>query len=497
MNHPRSPFPLLAIPYIALAMQMAGGQTSNAPDGYVVETIPLPPGEQIGVGGLAFQPDGSLLISSREGQVWRYHEGDFSLFADGLHEALGLHVDQDTGAVWVMQRPELTKLVDEDADGRADLYQTVNATWGLTDNYHEYAFGPVRDSSGAFYGALNTSLSWRGWAGSFQWDVSRVHDSRMGRARRFGGWIFQITPDGQFVPFASGVRSPAGLGINRHDELFYTDNQGDWNGSSTLQHVVKGRFHGHPSSLMDDPEYREKDLSDLPVSYYEQLRHPPAVFFVHGDLANSPGEPTFNETGGRFGSWYEDQVFVGDQSKSVLMRVDLEKINGEYQGSVYPFVQPMQSGIVRNVFDKSGRLWVGQTGRGWRSIGDELFGLQTVRWDGVTVPYEIRWIRLAKEGFQMRFTSPLDPAKLLNPQDFKVHSWRYLYRPEYGSPKEEYREEAIESLRLSEDGYTATMDLSLQTGRVYQFKVGAESKDGRTLVNDVGWYTLNWLPEIR
>lgn len=179
------------------------------------------------------------------------------------------------------------------------------------------------------------------------------------------------------------------------------------------------------------------------------------------------------------------------------MRVDLEKVNGEYQGSVYPFIQPMQSGIVRNVFDREGKLWIGQTGRGWRSVGDELFGLQTVHWDGVTTPFEIRWIRLASTGFEIRFTSPLDPAQVLNPEAFRVHSWRYLYRPEYGSPKEDYRPETIGGYRLSEDGYTVNLDASLETGRVYQFRVDTPSKDGRALVNDIGWYTLNWLPGIR
>ena len=103
-----------------------------------------------------------------------------------------------------MQRPELTKLIDEDGDGKADVYQTVNADWGLSDNYHEYAFGPVRDEEGNFYGTLNTTLSWPGWAKSDRWDIGRVHDSKMGRAAPYRGWCFQITPAGKFVPYASG-----------------------------------------------------------------------------------------------------------------------------------------------------------------------------------------------------------------------------------------------------------------------------------------------------
>ena len=113
---------------------------------------------------------------------------------------------------WV-EKVEARVGVDTNKDGKADLYQTVNAGWGLTDNYHEYTFGPVRDSKGNFYGTLNTSLSWPGWAGSDKWDKARVHDSKMGRAAKYRGWSFQITPQGKFVPYSMGMRSPAGIGI--------------------------------------------------------------------------------------------------------------------------------------------------------------------------------------------------------------------------------------------------------------------------------------------
>ena len=472
-------------------------ETSNAaahaPAGYIVETLEIPEGVTLGVGGLAFAPDDALFVTSREGQVWRLKDDQWSLFADGLHEVLGIYIDPVTSEVWVMQRPELTKLIDEDGDGSADVFRTVNADWGLTDNYHEYAFGIVRDSGGNFYGTLNTSLSWKGWAGSSKWDVGRVHDGKMGRATKYRGWSFQITPDGRFVPWSSGMRSPAGIGMNRHEEIFYTDNQGDWNGSSTLQHVVKGRFHGHPSSLMDHPDFQGKDLNAIPVETYDELRTPPAVFFIHGDLANSPGEPVFNETGGQFGP-FEDQVFVGDQSRSNLMRIYLEKVQGEYQGAIFNFIDPMQTGIVRNQFDKNGVLYVGQTGRGWRSVGGEIFGLQTVRWDRRTTPVEMHSIRLTTTGFEIRFTQPMDETLLRDVNQFSIQHWKYLYRPEYGSPKADKTKVTPANVKVSHDGMRVRFDVPLLTGRVYEFKaLGMKSKSGGDLTNPIGWYTLNHL----
>jgi hypothetical protein len=466
---------------------------SNIPAGYVVETVEIPEGITLGVGGIAFAPDGAVFLTSREGQVWRLQDEKWSLFADGLHEVLGIYIDPVTSEIWVMQRPELTKLIDEDGDGAADVFRTINAEWGLTDNYHEYAFGMVRDSEGNFYGTLNTSLSWVGWAGSSKWDVGRVHDGKMGRAARYRGWSFQITPDGRFVPWSSGMRSPAGIGMNKMEEIFYTDNQGDWNGSSTLQHVVKGRFHGHPSSLMDHPDFQGQDLNAISVDAYRELRTPPAVFFIHGDLANSPGEPVFNETGGQFGP-FEDQIFVGDQTRSNLMRIYLEKVQGAYQGAIFNFIDPMQSGIVRNQFDKNGVLYVGQTGRGWRSVGDQIFGLQKVRWDRRTTPVEMQSIRLTTTGFEIRFTQPMDEALLKDPESFSIRHWHYLYRPEYGSPKADLTQVEPSNIQVTHHGMGVRFELPLLTGKVYEFKLnGMRSESGADLTNPIGWYTLNRL----
>lgn len=468
---------------------------AKVPPGYTVQTINIPPNITLGVGGLAFLPSGDLLISSREGEVWRHNpaKGTWTLFADGLHEALGLYVDPRTSEVWVMQRPELTKLVDEDGDGRADLYQTVNADWGLTDNYHEYAFGPVRDAEGNFYGTLNTSLSWPGWAGSDRWDVGRVHDSKMGRAAPYRGWCFKITPKGEFVPWSSGMRSPCGLGMNRLGEIFYTDNQGDWNGSSSLQQVVKGRFHGHPSSLMDHPDFKGRDLNKIPVSDYEKLRTPPAVWFVHGDLANSPGQPVFDETGGLFGP-FQDQIFVGDQTRANLMRIQLDKVDGEYQGAIFNFIDPVYSGVVRNVFGPDGALWIGETGRGWTSIGGKMFGLEKVVWDGHTVPFEMHSIRVTPTGFRVRFTVPVDASVAGLASSYQVRRWHYLYRPEYGSPKADETEVAVVRAEVEPDGQTVRLELPLKTGHVFQIGApGVRSAKGESMTHDVGWYTLNRL----
>lgn len=483
---------------ILLASALLLAKSSAAPKlpaGYSVETIEIPPQITLGVGGLAFTPKGDLLICTREGEVWRYRAGNWSLFASGLHEALGLYVDPKTSEVWVMQRPELTKLIDEDGDGKADVYQTVNADWGLADNYHEYAFGPVRDKDGNFYGTLNTTLSWVGWAKSDRWDIGRVHDSKMGRDVPFRGWCFQITPQGKFVPYAAGLRSPAGITINSRNEIFYTDNQGDWNCTSTLYQMVKGRFYGHPSSLADHPNFAGKNLNRISAEEYDHLRTRPAVWLPHQELCSSPGEPVFDETGGKFGP-FKDQVFIGDQTKSNVMRASLERVGGEYQGVVFDFVDPLQCGVIRSRFAPDGSLWVGETGRGWRSVGDKIFGLQRIVWDGKTVPMEMRTVSLTKTGFRIEFTKPVDRTAAGQPGNYKIQHWGYLYQAEYGSPKVGLTELQPTSVKVSSDGLSAELDLPLVKEQVYQLTLrNIAGKDGTPIVNTTGYYTLNRLRE--
>ncbi len=465
-------------------------QPKHLPAGYRVETIATPEGVAFGVGGLDFADDGRLYCSTREGEVWTLDRGRWQRFAEGLHEPLGILVEPKTDRVFVVQRGELTELVDEDGDGDADLFRTVCAGWGLTDNYHEYAFGLVRDTDGNFYGTLNTSLSWPGWAGSDKWDVARVHDGKMGRAARYRGWSFKISPDGTFEPWSCGMRSPAGIGISKDGELFYTDNQGDWVATSGLHAVKKGRFHGHPSSLTDHPDYDGVDLNSIPIEGYAELRTPPAVYFPHGDLANSPGEPVFDGTKGKFGP-FEDQIFCGDQTRSNVFRVVLDEVKGEYQGCAINFADHLQAGIVRARFAADGSLYLGQTGRGWGSRGPVKYGLQRLVWDGATVPFAIHSVRLTKNGFDVRFTSAPDAAKAVLPSSFRVVHWGYHYRPQYGSPKVDRTEVAVRSAKL--DGTIVHLDVPLVPERVYELMVKFDGEGGTTLANRVAWYTLNRL----
>ncbi|OYU99706.1 MAG: hypothetical protein CFE26_25190, partial [Verrucomicrobiales bacterium VVV1] len=123
---------------------------------YAIGKISTPPGVDPQLGGLALLPDGRLAAAFHHGQVAFYDFKTLSwkIFAEGLHEPRGLLLGKD-GSLLVMQRPELTRLRDTDGDGVADRYEALWEDFGMTGNYHEFAFGPVRGPNGKLYVSLN------------------------------------------------------------------------------------------------------------------------------------------------------------------------------------------------------------------------------------------------------------------------------------------------------------------------------------------------------
>src|ERR1700733_3381254 len=107
------------------------GHVQKEEDFYQIITLPIPEDVILEVGGMAFLPNDALAVSTRHGEVWiinnPYMKGGmlprFHLYAQGLHEALGLNYIN--GDLYLTQRSELTRLRDLDGDGEADEYKTI------------------------------------------------------------------------------------------------------------------------------------------------------------------------------------------------------------------------------------------------------------------------------------------------------------------------------------------------------------------------------------
>lgn len=459
-------------------------------DYYALETLSIPKEIALEIGGMDFMADGKLAVCTRSGEVWLIDDlGDkpsYSRFARGLHEPLGLEVHD--GDIYVAQRGEVTRLSDNNGDGKADRYETVYEI-PLTGNYHEYHYGPLFHPDGNLYTTLNV-----GWEGK---GVSKV---------KWRGWMMRYNPEERRLePYAAGMRSPAGFGTNASGDLFVAENQGDWIGSGRITHLEEGDFAGHPASLdwadqADSPvKLRSEQITDEYRTMYAARKELgkglklPAVWFPHGILGISTAAILTDDTEGLFGP-FAGQMLVSDQGQSKIMRVALEQVDGEYQGAVFPFREGFNSGLLRLRFNDSGQLYAGQTARGWAATGGGKFALERLRWTGKT-PFEMYSVRARGDGFDIAFTEPL-LASSVRAQSFDWQSFTYLYHQTYGSPAVDIEEHEVTSAELLPDGKTVRVTLDrMRPGYIYEVKVnGLESTTGQGLLHDFGYYTLNAIP---
>ena len=497
-------------------------KTPQESDYYRITTLPVPEGIKLEGGGVAALPNGKLAIATRRGDVWMVENPTmqggrnprYKKFAMGLHEPLGL--EYKDGSLYTAQRGELTRLTDTDGDGFADEYYTVYA-WPLSAHYHEYSFGPVIAPDGSFFVTANVAFGdeewWRG--------ESRVP---------WRGWTMKITEDGQMKPWATGMRSPAGYGLFE-GELFYSDNQGDWKGSGGIWHVTEGSFAGHPaglkwSSLPESPvnltaeqfyakiDKRQKRAENGRYIKPENIQNeenpdfeyavqelfpemqPPAVVLPHGILGISNSEIVQDLSKGKFGP-FEGQLFVGDQGQSKIMRVVMEKVDGQYQGVAFDFRAGFQSGVMRMDFDSQGNLYVGETNRGWGSAGTTNDGLEYLTWTG-RIPFEMKNVKAMPDGFEVEFTLPVDRTSAEYLDSYFSKSYIYKYHPVYGSPQTNMEELQPKGVRLSEDGLKLRLVYdNLRPYYVHEVVLtGVKAAEtGQGLLHPAFYYTLNRIPE--
>ena len=463
---------------------------ANESDYYEINQIYIPKEISLEVGGLAFNDKGQLGVSTRRGEVWlilnpEKPTSEYIRFAHGLHEPLGLLYHE--GSFFCNQRGELTQLIDENGDDQADIYKTITQ-WDLNGNYHEYSYGPILLPDNQMLVTLN--LGWVGYGES---------------ASKWRGWMLKVSQDGQVTPYATGLRSPAGFGVNADGDVFYTENQGDWVGSGRMTHLELGDFAGNPAGLRWSGEIgspvklKVEDIDDTKnLSLYEYQNEvegvkAPSVWFPHTLMGISTSDINFFSK--KMGP-FEGQMMIGDQGHSKIMRVFQEKVNGVYQGVCFPFREGFASGILRIINNpENDAVYVGQTSRGWGSTGQSSFALERLSWTG-KMPFEIKTIKVHPEGFSLEFTQPIDAASAQRLASYQITDFTYSYHHFYGSDVQNKERRNITEISLSEDGMNVLLKLDqFRKGYIYEIKAsGVLNKLSQPLLHDFGYYTLNEVP---
>ena len=425
------------------------------------------------VSGMEWMEGNKLALCIRKGEVWYYDtkENRYELFASGLHEPLGLLKDGED--LLVAQRTEITRLKDRNKDGIADAYLTESTGWSVSGSYHAYVYGPEVDGKGNKWVTLNLDMGehadnatgWRGWGGI-------------------------IGEDRKFIPMACGMRSPSGLGANLAGDMFFSDQQGTWIPATPIYHLRKGVFYGNQEGLgsMKLPGSPMK-FKPPPqnISYPEAIKQckelvPPAVWLPYNKMGRSATDIEVIDCKGKFGP-FDGQLLIGEFTNSAINRVFLEKVNGQYQGACFPFMDGFPSAVLRLKFSPNGTLFVGMSNRGWSSLGNKSYGLQKVNFTG-KVSLAIKEIRATPTGFDLELTKTVP-----NDINLKLSSFTYRYSRSYGGPEINKKSHKAEVLKNATKPSTFSIQVDeLRQYYVYEFEV--EYPSAQTMK---GYYTLNSL----
>lgn len=464
-------------------------------DYYRIDTVMAPESIALEVGGILPLDDSSIMVCNRRGEVWTIadpwsEKPTFTLSLTGLQEPLGLLAPEGVGKgkpIYVAQRGELSRLVDDDWDRHIDRVETAGQGWDLSGSYHEYCFGPARDKNGDLWITLNIPFG----------------DEPFG-PKDWRGWAVRITPDGNLHFECAGLRSPCGIGASPDGEVFYTDNQGEWCPTNKLAVLKRGDFHGHPHGI--GSAKRAESGVEHPGAIPDGILMPeaaqsiphlrlPAVWFPYDKVGKSAAGFQWDLTKGKFGP-FEGQIFMGDQHHAAIYRISLEEVAGQWQGAVYPFRSGFQCGIVRVAFLPDGSLAVGQTNRGWGSRGMKPWGVQRAVWTG-KVPFEIHTMSATKDGFRLRFTKPVDAATAADPASYAMSSYTYELHAKYGSDEMDTRALTISKAIVAADGLGVDLVVEgLREAYVHELHApGLRSADGAPLLHKDAYYTLNRRPE--
>ncbi len=188
-------------------------------------------------------------------------------------------------------------------------------------------------------------------------------------------------------------------------ELFATDNQGNYNPFNELNHLQFGKRYGFINKLEAKPGFAPEFESPA-----VNLPHP-WTRSVNGLCFLQTPAP-LQSKGNVFGAFEGDLVGCEYNGLS-LVRMSLQKVNGQYQGAAYLFSRPSAvgeatfEGPVCCAVSPEGDLYVGSIhDSGWGG-GQNTGSIVRLRPSG-DLPLD--WMKSARhrKGFEILFTQPID-----------------------------------------------------------------------------------------
>jgi mono/diheme cytochrome c family protein len=485
--------------------------------GFAAKRLPL--ADDIMPSAFAWNGAIELVFATLNGEVFKATDSNGDELEDSLHPIVdglatpyGIHVDAKAGAFGKSE--EYIDVAAKDGLRRLEVYkdsgaswiETIVSGWGHTDDYHDWAVGLIRDEQGAYYVALPCQ-----------------QDKRSEVAAKFRGQLVKLVPRKPSLDdprafdievISSGHRFPMGMARNREGELFVTDNQGNYNPFNELNHVRKGAHFGFINANEKVIGFKPPPLTapaiDIPhpwtrsvngICFLETPDGLRRVGSAHQDAADEKKVGTAHHT-----SIYgplEGHLVGCEYDTRRLIRMSLQKVNGEYQGCAYPLSIPpadVEQGllgpIVCAIKPTTGELYVGEIrDSGW-GAGNNIGQIVKIKIEPEKLPCGIAEVRATNTGFTIDFFQPVDRAKAANAASYSIESYRRESTPAYGGPDIDRRPEKISAAEVSADGKRVTLTLSeLRAGHNYELRLKNLTPGGGMFHPDEAHYTMRQIPK--
>lgn len=493
-----------------------GRENMRPGDGMPIEVVhpsfkiePLrPKGFEPKIGGMAFLPDGRLVISDFEpannGVLRENTNGTLYILSNvvdatpetikleklpgGYHDPCGIAVYD--GDIYISHRPGIDRLRDLDHDGTFETHEEWAQPW-IGNNYHHFSFG-LKEKDGWLYGTLSTAIYFGNTVVKEGVEGDIIGLNGPNPAHR--GSLYRINVKTKEVQWISGgFRTPNGVEVVESGDCFVTENQGAWMPASKMNHAKQGRFYGHYNGTQKSKVYPD---GGVPSLYSEQPFTQPAVWLPQNEIANSPTTPLAIRSGPFAGQFWLAELTLGG-----INRVYLEEVAGELQGCALRCGNGLEGGVQRLIEGPDGCLYAGSIGSGgnwnWR---DTRFGLQRLRPTGKDA-FEYHHVSATADGLDIAFTREVDRAWLADPKHFTLKQWRYEATAQYGGPKIDEEDVEVAKAIPAGDGRSVRLIApSIKAGRVVYLRANPVQL-GTTDLSGTGsiwateaWYTMNAKP---
>ena len=421
--------------------------------GFAIDSIELPKKNPwkipIACGDHAFLKDGTGIVSTMHGDVWRVTgiksdnaiqksasnssgKARWRRIASGLHQALGVWVHDEQ--IYVLGRNQITRLHDFNGDLETDWYECFSNAFVTSPGGHDYICALQRDPEGNFY----------------------IASGNQG--------IVQISADGKTSKvIATGFRNPDGLGLLPDGTLTVPSSEGEWTATSMISQVLpKKSDSGGSGSRV------EWETAPVPFYGYRGPREGqsvelPLVYLPRGIDNSSGGQAWIGDS--RMGP-LKDTLIHTSFGAGTAFAVLRDRVAERWQGAVVPLPGEYRAGVHRaHTNPADGQLYLSGM-YGWGTYTSEEGCFQRLRYTGEEIQFPTGF-HVHRNGVAIHFRQAIDAKVASDTSAHFVQCWNYRYSPGYGSkefsvlhpPMIGHDCLAVESAHVLEDGKTLFLEI--------------------------------------